>query len=76
MMKCIEERCEGVECKEDEVADFIDKKRGCNLSPHLFNIFIGDIVHYISQDKPHTLVIGTTTIPGGIRRNVSPPSSG
>jgi hypothetical protein len=57
-----------VKCGEDEVTDFIEQKRGvrlgCSLSPYLFNIFIGDIMDYISKDNPHALVIGTTTIPG------------
>jgi hypothetical protein len=65
MVKCIREIYDGikicVKCGVDEVTDCIEQKRGvrqgCSLSPYLFNIFIGDIIDYISKDNPHALVI-------------------
>jgi hypothetical protein len=41
---------------------FVEKRS--SLSPYLFNIFIDDIIDYVSKDNPHALEIGTTTIPG------------
>jgi hypothetical protein len=66
MVKCIREIYDGikicVKCGDDEVTDFIEQKRG--VSPYLFNIFIDDIIDYITKDNPHAPVVGTTTIPG------------
>jgi hypothetical protein len=50
------------------MTDFIKQKRGvrqgCSLSPYLFNMFIDNIIDYISKDNPHAPAIGLTTIPG------------
>jgi hypothetical protein len=57
-----------VKCGEDVMTDFIEQERGvrqvCSLSPYLFNIFIDDIMDYISKDNLHAPVIGITAIPG------------
>lgn len=71
MVKCITELYDGikfcVKCEEDEMTNFIKRRRGarqgCSLSPYLFNIFMEYIIVYISKDKSQARVIGTTTIP-------------
>jgi hypothetical protein len=56
-----------MKCGEDLVTDFIEQERGvrqeCSLSPYFFNIFIDDIIDYISKDILHAPVIGLTAIP-------------
>jgi hypothetical protein len=78
MLKCIRDMYEYdgikfcVKCGEDEVTGFIEQKRGvrqgCSFSQYLSNIFIDDIIDYISKNKPHAPVIGTT-IPGMLFAN-------
>jgi hypothetical protein len=65
MVKCINEVHDGIkfcmERGEDDVADFIEQRRGiqqiCILSPYLFNMFIDDITDNISKDNPHAPVM-------------------
>jgi hypothetical protein len=57
-----------VKCGGDEVTDFANQRRGvrqvCIVSPCLFNIFIDDIMDYISEGNVHAPVIGKMSIPG------------
>jgi hypothetical protein len=57
-----------VKCGGDEVRDIVEQRRavktGCSLSPYLFNIFIDDIMNYISESYVHAPVIGKMSIPG------------
>jgi hypothetical protein len=57
-----------VKCGENEVTTFAPQttgvRRGCSLSPYLFNIFINSIMEYINVDNAHALSIRRTTIPG------------
>jgi hypothetical protein len=50
------------------VTDFVRQRRGvrqgCGPSPYLFNIFIDDIMDYISKGNVHVSVIGKMSIPG------------
>jgi hypothetical protein len=61
-VKCIKEMYDGitfcVKCGENEATAFTAEERqvtqSCSLSPHLFNIFIDDIIDYIVKNKIHT----------------------
>jgi hypothetical protein len=56
MVRCIKKLYEGikfcVKCDGDNVTDFVEHRRevrqGCSLSPNLFNIFIHEMIDYIS----------------------------
>jgi hypothetical protein len=56
-----------VKCGGDEVTDFVEQRRGvrqeCSLSPYFFNIYIIDIMDYISEANVHAPVIGKMSIP-------------
>jgi hypothetical protein len=72
MGKCIEEMYDRikfcVKCGEDEVIDFIEQgrrvRKGYGFSLYLFNIFMDDIIDYISKDNPHAPVTEMTAIEG------------
>jgi hypothetical protein len=72
MVECIKKMYDNtkfcVKCCGNEVTDFVEQRRGvrqgCSLSPYLFNIFIDDIMDYISEGNVHAPVIGKMSIPG------------
>jgi hypothetical protein len=57
-----------VRCGNNEVTNFLTQtegfRHGCSLKPYLFNIFIDDIIGYVSKANPHAPTVSDVTIPG------------
>jgi hypothetical protein len=57
-----------MKCDGDNATDFVEHRRGlkqgCSLSPYMFNIFIYDVIDYISEGNTHAPVVGKASIPG------------
>jgi hypothetical protein len=54
IVRCIKKMYEGikfcVKCEGDNLTDLVEQRKGvrqgCSLCPHLFNIFIDDVIDY------------------------------
>jgi hypothetical protein len=72
MFECIKKMYSGtkfcVKYGDNEVADFVEERRvirqGCSMSFCLFNIFIGDVIDFISKGNILAPIIEKMTIPG------------
>jgi hypothetical protein len=57
-----------VKCGDKEVTDFVDHTRsviqGFSVSTYSFNIFIDDVIDYISKGNMHAPIMGQMSIPG------------
>jgi hypothetical protein len=71
-VSCLSNMCERIKfrvrCGNNEVTKFVTQakgvRQGCSLSPYLFDIFIGNIIGYVSKANPHAPTVGDVIIPG------------
>jgi hypothetical protein len=72
MVRCIKKMYEGikfcVKCEGDNLTDLVEQRKGvrqgCSLKPHLFNIFIDDVLDNVSEGNTHAPAVGKMSIPG------------